>query len=65
MAQVLAQWTTQFGSIFKWNLAGTTILVITDPVEVYRLCGRDANLGKPRVMYKHMNPVRILLPLCC
>lgn len=64
MAQVLAQWTAQFGSVFKWNLAGTTILVITDPDEVYKLCSRDANLGKPRIMYKLLNPVRVLLLQC-
>lgn len=59
--QVLAQWTTQFGSVFRWSLAGKTILVITDPDEVHKLCGRDAHLTtRPRFIYKLTNPVSIL-----
>ncbi|KAL3146212.1 hypothetical protein ABBQ32_002914 [Trebouxia sp. C0010 RCD-2024] len=53
--RVLAQWTFQYGPIFKWNLAGKTILVVTDPVEVYKLCGREAQLDRARFMYKLLN----------
>lgn len=54
---MLAQWTQQHGPIFKWNLIGKTILVITDPVEVYKLCGREAQLDRARFMYKLLNAV--------
>ena len=58
--QVLAQWTTQFGSVFKWSLAGKAILVITDPDEVHKLCGRDAHLTtRPRFVYGLLNSVRL------
>ena len=55
--QVLAQWTLQYGSVFKWNLAGRILLVITDPDEVYRLCSKDGQQEKPRFMYKQINTV--------
>ncbi|KAL3157249.1 hypothetical protein ABBQ38_001484 [Trebouxia sp. C0009 RCD-2024] len=54
--RVLAQWTLQYGSIFKWNLAGRILLVITDPDEVYKLCSKDGQQEKPRFMYKQINP---------
>ena len=58
---MLAQWTFQYGPIFKWNLVGKTMLVITDPVEVYKLCGREAQLDKARFLYKLLNTVRMML----
>ena len=58
---MLAQWTFQYGPIFKWNLVGKTILVITDPVEVYKLCGREAQLDKARFIYKLLNAVSLVL----
>ena len=55
--QVLAQWAAQYGTIFKWNLVGKTLLVITDPEEVYKLCSREVNLDKPRLLYSGINTV--------
>ena len=54
---VLARWTNQYGSVFKWSLIGQDILVITDPEEVYKLCSREANLPKARALYKSLNTV--------
>ena len=55
--QVLARWTNQYGSVFKWSLMGQDILVITDPEEVYKLCSREANLPKAWALYKGLNTV--------
>jgi hypothetical protein len=54
---VLAKWTNEYGSVFKWSLIGQDILVITDPEEVYKLCSREANLPKARALYKGLNTV--------
>ena len=56
--QVLAQWTTLYGPIFKWNMLGLDMLVITAPDEVAKLSGRDASLPKAKVIYKALNAVR-------
>ena len=56
--QILAQWTKKYGSIFKWNIAGQDMLVITDPEEVSKLCSRDLNLPKSAPFYKGLNHVR-------
>ncbi|KAL0038434.1 hypothetical protein WJX77_006294 [Trebouxia sp. C0004] len=53
--QVLAKWTNEYGSLFKWSLINQDILVITDPEEVYKLCSREVNLPKPRALYKGLN----------
>ncbi len=55
--QILAQWTNKYGSIFKWNIAGQDMLVITDPEEVSKLCSRDLNLPKSAPFYKGLNHV--------
>ena len=56
--QILAQWTNTYGSVFKWNIAGQDMLVITDPEEVTKLCSRDLNLPKAAPFYKGLNHVR-------
>ena len=56
--QVLADWTNQYGSIFKWNMVGVDILVITDPEEVAKLSSREANLPKAKMLYDAINTVR-------
>jgi hypothetical protein len=56
--QILAQWTNTYGSVFKWNIAGQDMLVITDPEEVSKLCSRDLNLPKSAPFYKGLNHVR-------
>ncbi|KAL0048837.1 hypothetical protein WJX82_000386 [Trebouxia sp. C0006] len=53
--KVLAKWTNEYGSVFKWSLIGKDILVITDPEEVYKLCSREANLPKAWALYKGLN----------
>lgn len=54
---MLAKWTNEYGSMFKWRLIGKDILVITDPEEVYKLCSREANLPKAWALYKGLNTV--------
>ena len=61
--QILAQWTSKYGSIFKWKLVGINILVITDPEEVNKLCSREVNLPKASAFYKGLNSVSFLT--CC
>ena len=54
---MLAKWTNEYGSVFKWSLIGKDILVITDQIEVYKLCSREANLPKAWALYKGLNTV--------
>ncbi|KAL0038458.1 hypothetical protein WJX77_007162 [Trebouxia sp. C0004] len=53
--RILVQWTNTYGSVFKWSIAGQEMLVITDPEEVSKLCGRDLNLPKAASFYKGLN----------
>lgn len=55
--QVLANWTAQHGAVFKWNLSGMDLLVITDPEEVIKLCSREMSLPKANFAYKALNGV--------
>lgn len=56
-SQVLAKWTAQYGPIYKWNLSGMDVLVITDPHEVVKLSSRELNLPKASFFYKGVNTV--------
>lgn len=57
LTQVLARWTAQYGPIYKWNLSGMDVLVITDPHEVFKLSSRELNLPKASFFYKGVNTV--------
>ncbi|KAA6425449.1 MAG: cytochrome P450 [Trebouxia sp. A1-2] len=53
--KVLARWTAHYGPIYKWNLSGMDVLVITDPHEVFKLSSRELNLPKASFFYKGVN----------
>ena len=55
--QVLADWTVQYGPIYKFNLSGLDFLVITDPEEVTKLSSRELSLPKANKFYKGLNTV--------
>ena len=61
--QVLADWTAQYGPIYKWNMTGLDLLVITDPEEVIKLSSREMNLPKAGLFYKPVNTVRLCMIL--
>ena len=61
----MADWTAQYGAIYKWKLTGMDLLVITDPEEVIKLSSRETNLPKADLFYKPINTVRLCLILCC
>lgn len=66
LVQILAQWTDRYGPMFKWSLAGTNVLVITDPEEVNKFCSREMNLPKANAFYTGINPVSLkyILSVC-
>ena len=55
--QVLADWTVQYGPIYKFSLSGLDLLVITDPEEVTKLSSRELSLPKANLFYKGVNTV--------
>ena len=57
LVQILAQWTSRYGPVFKWSLAGSNVLVITDPEEVNKFCSREMNLPKASAFYTGLNSV--------
>ena len=63
LVQVLAEWTAQYGPIYKWNLTGIDLLVITDPEEVIKLSSREMNLPKAALFYNPLNTVRFCMTL--
>lgn len=54
-----AAWAKQYGTIVKWYLGRTVVLLVTDPEEVVKLTGKEANLPKWPVLYDLLNTVRI------
>ena len=58
--QILATWTEQYGPVFRWRLGPEDVLVITDPLEVLKLCSKEANLPKYALAYKAANSVSSL-----
>ena len=62
--KILARWTDQYGPVYKWRLGPKTILVVTDPVEVLKLCSKEANLPKFALAYKALNTVSSVLQGC-
>lgn len=54
MFQTLAGWEQQYGSIYKWELGLQTMLVVSDPMEIAKICSninRHANLDKWHPFY--------------
>ena len=62
--QILARWTEQYGAVFRWRLGPKDILVVTDPLEVLKLCSKEANLPKFKLAYKALNTVSSLPQSC-
>lgn len=63
-AQVHAAWAKQYGTIVKWYLGPTAVLLVTDPEEVVKLTGKQANLPKWPVLYDLLNTVRKAPSVC-
>ena len=55
--QVFADWATLYGTIYKFNLAGADLIVLTDPQEFAKLASREVNLPKAGQMYRILNVV--------
>ena len=55
--QILAGWSEQYGPIYRWRFGPKDILVVTDPVEVSKLCSKEANLPKFALAYRPINTV--------
>lgn len=56
-AQKLLRWTTQYGGIFKQRVLTDTVLVVSDPQEIARLCSREQGLPKWHNGYKDLRQV--------
>ena len=39
--QVLARWTEEYGQVYKFEIAGDAVLVVTDPEVVINLCSNS------------------------
>lgn len=64
--QLLTDWTQKYGQVFIWYLGTQPVLVVTDPVEVARLCNnpnKHANLPKWSRTYTILEPVSSALNL--
>ena len=59
--QILAGWSEQYGPVYRWRFGPKDILVVTDPVEVSKLCSKEANLPKFALAYKPINTVSLPL----
>lgn len=60
--QLLTDWTQKYGPVFIWYLGPQPVLVVTDPVEVARLCNninKQANLPKWTRTYTILEPVSL------
>jgi len=55
--QILEGWTRRYGSIVKLRLGLDTVLAITDPREVTRLCSREEDVPKWLAGYKVLKQV--------
>ena len=60
--QIFAEWAALFGPIYRFNLAGADLIVLTDPQEFAKLASREVNLPKADQMYKLLNVVGQLVP---
>lgn len=61
--QIFADWAAQYGPVYKWNLVGVDLLVVSDPQEIAKLTSREANIPKTAMMYKMMNNVSWVVSL--
>lgn len=55
--QVEAAWAKQYGTILKWYLGPTAVLLVTEPQEVLVLSGQQLKLPKWPVVYGILNTV--------
>ena len=58
--QTLADWAQQYGSIYKFQLGPQTLLVVSDPIEIAKICSntnRHANLDKWHPFYSAVETV--------
>lgn len=58
--QTLADWGQQYGSLYRFELGPQTMLVVSDPVEIARICSntnRQANLDKWHPFYSSVETV--------
>lgn len=65
MLQMFADWANIFGPIYKLQMLGESLLVVSDPEVVFTICSREVDVPKFFEAYRGLNPVRLLCKILC